>query len=162
MSPFAPGPDRGKLTGRKVALIFAAFFGVILAANILLMVHAVGSFSGLVVPNSYVASQSFDRDRAAQEALGWALSASYQDGAFHLSIRNPEERQVRPKELYVTIGRPTTEVQDMRLELLPAPDGYLAPVALDPGNWRVDIKAIAADGTVFVQRRALFVPSSAS
>jgi nitrogen fixation protein FixH len=53
------------LTGRRVLLIASAAFLVMLVPNIVLTVTAVRTFSGLVVPNGYVASQRFDRDRAA-------------------------------------------------------------------------------------------------
>jgi nitrogen fixation protein FixH len=153
---------QGKLTGRKVALIFITFFGVILAANVTLMVNAIGTFSGLIVPNSYVASQAFDADREAQEALGWQLAIDYRNEAFYLSMQDASGRTVRPAELRVVVGRSTTEAQDKVMDLVATPEGFAAPVPLDPGNWRVDISARADDGTSFVQRRSLFVPSDAS
>ncbi len=67
----------GEITGLKVFLIACAFFGVIIAVNILLAVKAVSTFPGLEVPNSYVASQTFDADRTAQESLGWTLATEY-------------------------------------------------------------------------------------
>ena len=57
------------LTGRKVFLMFVAFFGLIIAVNVTMAVQAVKTFPGLEVANSYVASQTFDADRAAQERL---------------------------------------------------------------------------------------------
>jgi nitrogen fixation protein FixH len=152
----------GKLTGRKVALIFLANFGVILGANVTLMVNAIDTFSGLVVPNSYVASQMFDANRKAQEALGWEVSLDYRSGAVYLAMQDAQGRTVRPAELRVVAGRTTTEAQDRVPELLATPEGYVAPVALDRGNWRVDISARADDGTTFVQYRSLFVSSDAS
>jgi len=67
----------GTLTGRKVAIIAAASLGVAVAANVALAIFAVRTFSGLVVANGYVASQDFDRLRAAQEALGWEGGANH-------------------------------------------------------------------------------------
>ena len=69
-----------ELTGRHVLVITLAAFGVIIAVNLVMAFLAVGSFPGLEVKNSYVASQQFDRDRLAQENLGWTARASY-DGA---------------------------------------------------------------------------------
>ena len=59
-----------ELTGRHVLAITLAAFGVIIAVNMVMAVKAVSTFPGLETPNSYVASQRFDRDRAAQAALG--------------------------------------------------------------------------------------------
>ncbi len=56
-----------------------AFFGVIIAVNLTMAYFANSTWSGLVVANGYVASQSFDKDLAkarAQEALGWKVELS--------------------------------------------------------------------------------------
>ena len=53
-----------EITGRHVAAMFGAGFGVIIAVNVLLATKAVSTFPGLEVKNSYVASQTFDADRA--------------------------------------------------------------------------------------------------
>lgn len=153
-------PDTGrKLTGRTVAVIFFACFGLVVAVNGILMVQAVGTFSGLVVPNSYVASQSFDANRTAQEALGWELGLDYRDGALHVTLKDAGNRTVRPRDIRITVGRTTSERADSRLALEETPAGYAAPLALTPGIWRADIEAIAEDGTGFVQYRTLYVPA---
>ena len=54
-----------QLTGRKVLLIMCSAFAVIIGVNLTLAFQAVATFPGLEVKNSYVASQSFDDDRAA-------------------------------------------------------------------------------------------------
>jgi nitrogen fixation protein FixH len=41
-----------RLTGRAVLLIALGAFGVVILANAVLAFYAVGTFSGLVVPNS--------------------------------------------------------------------------------------------------------------
>ena len=79
--------DARPLTGRRVALIALAAFAVMLTPNIILAVKAVETFSGLVVPNSYVASQNFDRDRTAQQALGWTVTLDQADGVLHPADR---------------------------------------------------------------------------
>jgi nitrogen fixation protein FixH len=145
------------LTGRRVLAIALAAFGVILAANITMSVYAVRSFSGLVVPNSYVASQSFDARRDAQQALGWDLALGYADGALTLALSDAAGRPVRPEVLEVSVGRPTTTRDDRALALEPMPEGYGAGVDLAPGSWRVEIVALAADGTPFHQSRSLTV-----
>jgi len=68
-----------KLTGRHVLLIFVAAFGVIISVNLVLAYSAVNTFPGLEVRNSYVASQTFNDRKAAQEALG--LSEADSDAA---------------------------------------------------------------------------------
>ena len=61
-------------TGRHMATILVAFFGVIIAVNVVNARYASATFGGEVVENSYVASQRFNRwlDEAKNEkALGW-------------------------------------------------------------------------------------------
>jgi nitrogen fixation protein FixH len=61
------------LTGPKVFAMFAIGFGIIITVNLTLAFQAVATFPGLETRNSYVASQSFDRDKRAQDALGWTV-----------------------------------------------------------------------------------------
>lgn len=147
------------LTGRKVFLIAAAIFAVVLTPNLLMAWFAVSTFSGLVVDNSYVASQGFDRARAAQEALGWTLRVEPEaDGVLRLGFTDTDGKIVHPASLEAVVGRPTTERSDLQLELQRAPGGYVAEADLDPGNWVVMIAATAADGTAWHRREPLIVP----
>ena len=61
-------------TGRHMALIMVAFFGVVVAVNVTMATLASRSFGGTVVDNSYVASQRYNAWLAqarAQAQLGW-------------------------------------------------------------------------------------------
>jgi nitrogen fixation protein FixH len=145
------------LTGRRVALIAGAAFLAMLVPNIVLTVTAVKSFSGLVVPNSYVASQSFDRDRAAQQALGWLVGLGHAEGVLTVTLTDAAGRPVRPATLTVTLGRPTTTREDRSVALEATSSGFVGAAPLAPGNWRVEIAAAADDGTEFHQSRDIFV-----
>ncbi|NJR13875.1 MAG: hypothetical protein HC779_06455, partial [Phyllobacteriaceae bacterium] len=62
------------LNGYHMLAIFVAFFGVIVAVNLTMARFAVTHWTGLVVKNSYVASQNYNgwlRQAAASKALGW-------------------------------------------------------------------------------------------
>ncbi|GAD49833.1 cytochrome c oxidase cbb3-type accessory protein CcoH [Caenibius tardaugens NBRC 16725] len=66
-----------RFTGRHMAIILILFFGTIIAVNVLMARLASSTFGGIVVENSYVASQEFNTwlDKAeAQQALGWEAS----------------------------------------------------------------------------------------
>ena len=145
------------LTGRRVLLIATGVFLLMLIPNLMLAVFAVRTFSGLVVPNSYVASQEFDRVRTAQLALGWTARLAHADGVLRLDLADTAGAPVRPATLAVTVGRPTTTRDDRTLTLLPTPTGYAAEAPLPPGAWRVELAATAADGTAFNQSRDLAV-----
>ncbi|HRO12030.1 FixH family protein [Amaricoccus sp.] len=147
----------GVLTGRRVALISAGFFLAFFIPNVVLTWTAVGTFSGVVVDDSYAASQEFDRRRAAQVALGWTVALEHADDVLTLRITDGAGRTVRPAGIAVTMGRPTTSRDDRALALEETPDGYAALARLGPGAWRAEISATAADGTAFRQRRDLVV-----
>ena len=77
----APRP-KGKFTGKHMTMILVAGFGVVFAVNFAMASLASSTFGGIVVENSYVASQHFNRwlDEAEKEkALGWTLRASRLD-----------------------------------------------------------------------------------
>ena len=49
-----------RITGRTMTAILCAFFGVVIAVNILMATIATRTFGGVVVENSYVASQEYN------------------------------------------------------------------------------------------------------
>jgi len=66
-------------TGRKMAAILVGGFGVVIGVNLLMAWQASSTFGGVVVENSYVASQHFNRwlDQAQKaKALGWTVQAT--------------------------------------------------------------------------------------
>jgi nitrogen fixation protein FixH len=147
-----------KLTGWHVAGIFGAAFSVIIAVNIALAVSAVRTFPGLEVKNSYVASQSFDKNRSAQEALGWSVSASVTDDVLSLHI-DDAYGPVAPEITRATLGRATHVGDDRELAFQFDGKAHFAETAgLAPGNWNLRLAAIADDGTRFQQRIVLRVP----
>jgi nitrogen fixation protein FixH len=148
------------LTGRKVLAIALIAFAVILTPNLILAFYAVSTFSGMVVPNSYIASQTFDERRRAQEGLAWRVEIDRSETELHLRFTDEAGDTVLPAALSVIVGRPTTQSLDQMLELAPTGAGYAGRIALDPGNWLVLVEAEAEDGTPFSQRHTLYVPRS--
>lgn len=146
-----------ELTGRRVAAISLGAFGVIIAVNILLAVMATRTFSGLVVPNSYISGQTFDADRAAQRALGWRTEVAADKGYLRLEFTDTAGELIRPARLTVTVGRPGTNAEDAELAMIEAGSGYLGERPLAKGGWRAEIEAEAGDGTRFRQSRSLYV-----
>ncbi len=146
-----------KLTGWHVLAICVAAFGVIIGVNVLLAVKAVTTFPGLEVENSYVASQVFDSERAAQQALGWRLERSYEGGHLVLAFTDAAGAAVELGDLTATVGH-TTEAADDRTPVFAFQDGrYVAPLTLTRGRWMVMVEAHAKDGTRFHQRLDLYV-----
>lgn len=141
-----------ELTGRHVLAITLAAFGTIIAVNLFMAFKAVGTFPGLEVANSYVASQDFDRERAAQRALDWRVTPDYDGRELVLAIRDAQGNPAPVKTLEVTVGRPTHVREDQSPIFAYSGGLFRAPLVLAPGMWNIHLTATAPDGTVFRQR----------
>ncbi|SET56643.1 FixH family protein [Paracoccus homiensis] len=141
-----------ELTGRHVLAITVGAFGTIIAVNLVLAVNAVGSFPGLEVANSYVASQQFDRDRQAQAALGWSVTSAHDGRMLTLTVRDEAGLPVRLDDFSATIGRPTHAGADVTPDFGYDGGVYRAELQLEPGAWIIHVTALAPDGTPFRQR----------
>lgn len=140
-----------ELKGRHVFAAFSLGFGIIIAVNLTLAFSAIRSFPGLEVRNSYVASQSFDRDRAAQEALAWEVSAWLNGDQLSLSFAK-DGKAVAPVIESAVFGRATSVTQDQNPDFIFNGAEFTAPVTGGAGNWNLRIRAKAEDGTTFFQR----------
>jgi nitrogen fixation protein FixH len=147
------------LTGFKVLMIALAGFGVVIAANLAMLLAATGSFPGLVVKNSYVASQDFDARTKAQRELGWHASAVHAEDRLTVAMTGRTGAPLPGLAVTAVVGRPAADRDDIRLELAEGPGGYAAPLALPPGNWRVEITAEGAGGARFEAAAELFIRS---
>lgn len=146
-----------QITGRQVFFVTAAAFGVIIAVNVTLAVKAVQTFPGLEVKNSYVASQTFDAERAAQQALGWQIDAALAEGALTFAVRDRDGLPVRLASLDATLGRATHIRDDVTPEFSYQNGVYVARVDLPSGYWNLRVRATAPDGTPFQQRIELYL-----
>lgn len=148
---------RGPITGRKFFAIFFSFFFVIVSVNLVLAFQAVATFPGVEVKNSYVASQNFDRTRAAQVALGWEVDAAVRDGELQLRIVNADGAPVPVADLAGIFGHATSVRDDQVPQFVFDGAVYRAPVITSPGNWNLRFTATASDGTPFQQRVIVLV-----
>lgn len=146
-----------EITGRHVLIAMIVAFGIIIAANVTLAVSAIRTFPGLEVKNSYVASQNFDRERAAQIALGWTLSVTIDANELKIAILGPDGKPVRPAGFSAIIGRSTHVADDRAPEFNFVNGAYTAPLDLTRGKWELRLEATAESGAVFRQRVDLFV-----
>lgn len=148
----------GEITGRQVLGFTVGAFAVIIGVNVLMAYKAISTFPGLEVDNSYVASQTFDTDRKAQESLGWLLVPEYRKGeGLHLTFTDAGGQPVPVQGLTVLIGRTTTSAEDQTPSFVREAGVYKAPIELAPGKWMLHVEAHAEDGTLFRQRLDLFV-----
>jgi nitrogen fixation protein FixH len=133
------------LTGWHVLAMLVAFFGVIIGVNLTMAWFANSTWSGLVVANGYVASQSFDKDLAkarAQEALGWKVEFTASENRIRLTFEDRDGRKLESLSITGSLERTVTDKQDQALTFSAMGAGvYTAPATLSPGVWEVEIDA---------------------
>lgn len=140
-----------EIKGWHVLTGFFLAFGVIIAVNLTLAFNAVRTFPGLEVANSYVASQAFDKNRTAQLALHWDVSAQLRGNELSLVIVE-NGAAIAPDIEQAVFGRATHVGQDQNPVFEFDGNALRAPVKGGAGNWNLRLRARAADGTLFEQR----------
>ncbi|MFN3318072.1 MAG: FixH family protein [Allorhizobium sp.] len=132
-------------TGWHMLAIMLAFFGTIITVNFTMAYFATSTWSGLVVKNTYVASQEFNGKTAAIKemlATGIAGDLSVDAKGMRYRLTLPNNVPVVADSVLAHFKRPVGEHQDFELVMTPAGDGlYLAEAAVLPGSWIVEIKA---------------------
>ncbi|MFT6169419.1 MAG: nitrogen fixation protein FixH [Celeribacter sp.] len=147
-----------EITGKHVLIGTVSAFAVIIGVNVFMAYSAIKTFPGLEVKNSYVASQSFNADKASQEALGWTIDATDRDEKLYVTITGKDGQPVQVKSITGTLGRATNVTQDQTPEFTFDGTSYVADTgALDAGNWNYRMVAVARDGTPFKQRVIIHV-----
>jgi nitrogen fixation protein FixH len=142
-----------ELTGRHVFLITASAFAVIIGVNLVLAWQAVATFPGIEVRNGYVASQKFEAERKAQEALGWTAETRLTGGVLSVRFTGPDGGPAPVHSVEGLLGRATMAADDLVPEFeRTGPATFEAPVALSRGQWVLHLSATAEDGTAFRQR----------
>ena len=133
----------GEFTGVHMALMLVAFFFVIIAVNLTMAFFASSSWTGLVVKNTYVASQEFNHKAEvgrAQAALGWNAALDIGDGRIAYRLTRKGGSPVHAAHATTTLRRPVTDTQDRTLELLPDAAGTLiAETQIADGSWIIEI-----------------------
>ena len=137
----------GQFTGTHMAVIIVAFFTVIIAVNLLMADFAIRSWTGLVVKNSYVASQGFNDVVAAkrrQDAMGWRGEYAMSNGVVSYRISDRSGRPVAVNSIELTFRRPTFETDDHTVALSLRSHGeFGAEHRLADGIWVVNVAADA-------------------
>lgn len=135
-----------EFTGRHMAMVLVAGFGVVVAVNFFMASVAASSFNGVVVENSYVASQKFNswlEQEQKQEALGWGAKLTRaEDGRLRVETSGvPQHARLR-----ADIRRPLGAPEHSQLELVPERgNSFVTREPVADGRWIVRL-VIDADG----------------
>ena len=127
---------KSTFTGRHMAGILVAGFGIVATVNFYMASLAVGGFHGVVVENSYVASQKFNgwmEQAEISRALGWEVTANRDAAGFVvLSARRVPKGAVMTAQL----RRPLGTHEFAALTFKPAGPGlYRSTQAVPEGRW---------------------------
>lgn len=138
-------------TGRHMTMILVAFFGVVIVVNLIMATLATRTFGGLVVENSYVASQRFNGwlEKAREEkALGWTLvTQRLPDG--RVSIRLNAATPIAGANVTALVRHPLGMAAERNLAFRSVADGsYESAAALPEGRWILHVEARAQGRTI--------------
>lgn len=134
-------------TGRHMVLVMLAFFGTIISVNLIMASFARSSWTGLVVQNSYVASQQFNEKMAESRALaklGWRGVLETESGRVVYRLNGRDGRPVAATGGKAIFRHPAAEGADWSAGLKPVEAGVLAAdVDVADGVWAVELEVEA-------------------
>lgn len=149
-----------RFTGWHMLAIMVAFFGIIIAVNFFMAAMASKSWTGLVVKNSYVASQRLNEELNAarkQKEAGWRTEVVFGEGIFTLAVSDRNGVAADLEEASLFVGRPAFEQQDRELALERTKRGeYTTRTQLAPGEWALRIEGLI-EGQPYRRDARLFV-----
>lgn len=153
-------------TGKHMLAIMVAFFGVIITVNLVMARFAVTTWSGLVVPNTYVASQEFN-GRAAQSraiaALGYQAELSSNADGLSIVFTDDQGAAAFADSIFVQLRRPVGTDQDREMVLMRDPDGiFRATGSLAEGEWIATVTATRNNETLYKRGHRFHVRADGS
>jgi len=155
-------PQKGEFTGKHMLFVIVSFFAVIIGVNIVMATMAIGSWTGLVVENSYVASQEYNEKLAvahARDALGWKGGMDYRNGELVFTLVDGDGAPVTLDGVSVEVSRPIGVEGDRIVELAQVADGsHRVAVDLDQGVWNAAIVARVPGEADYEHRARLLAP----
>ncbi|MGH1350885.1 MAG: FixH family protein [Methyloligellaceae bacterium] len=144
-----------EFTGWHMLIIMLLFFGVIITVNITMAIFAASSWTGLVVKNSYVASQNFNEhlnNAEKQARLGWSSNLTTKNGKINLTLHDSLGKPLTGLQVTALIQRPAHEREDITLNLKQNSSGqYYHEKILTDGAWNIKITAKHPDQDNYIQ-----------
>jgi nitrogen fixation protein FixH len=139
-------PPSKTFTGKHFAIIMVAGFGIVIAVNLTMATLAVGGFHGVVVKNSYVASQQFNGwlDEAEKaRALGWQVKPERAGDGHVLLIT---ESVPAGTTFAAALRRPLGAQEFADLTFRPFGDGkWRSDQPISQGRWIIRLSADAGE-----------------
>jgi len=143
------------ITGRTVLFGMLAFFGVIIAVNMLFVYFALESWPGLSTDKAYEDGLAYNKTleaAARQSELGWQSRVGLENGAqLSAMLLNKSGAGVSGGTVTARLVRPTHEGIDQTIMLKEfQPGHYLGPVSpLLPGRWKVELRVTEGEQSLY-------------
>lgn len=156
------------ITGKHVLFAMIAFFGIVIAVNVVMMRLALSTHSGIVAQDTYRKGVKYNEEIAASEKqaeLGWKDDIKLAPAGDRLSIdiRDKDGNAVRGLTIKATLGRPATEKDDLSVTLSETSSGVYE-AAVPPraaGTYVASVEATdparAQDGIVYRAKERLWL-----
>ncbi|MDE2378908.1 FixH family protein [Bradyrhizobium sp.] len=154
----APKP----LTGTKVFIMLAAFFGLVIGVNVTMMKLAIATLPGTDVDSPYSAGLTYEREIMAaheQAARKWQVNAHVQrsaDGGATVQVeaRDAGGRPLTGLKFQGRLERPTDKRADLPVELAEVGIGIYrgSASAVAPGQWDLVLEGDARGERMFQSR----------
>jgi nitrogen fixation protein FixH len=138
-----------EFTGWHMFTIICMFFGTIITVNMILAFNAGSTWTGLVVKNTYVASQIFNEETEKleqQRALGWSSDLKYQSAQLRLKLTDNNGALITGANVSAKIGNPVHETNDHMVSFTQIGEYYVVDNNLENGLWQIDLQVQTKDG----------------
>jgi nitrogen fixation protein FixH len=126
-----------RFSGRHMTAILIVFFGVVIAVNLTMATFATRTFGGVVVENSYVASQKYNDWLAAaerQQKLAWTIEPAL-DGQRHVEV----SLSIDGADVSGFARHPLGREADVPLTFVTVDGEARSLNALPPGRWNIHL-----------------------
>ncbi len=129
---------RKEFTGRHMTAILVAGFGVVFAVNFTMAALATEGFGGVVVENSYVASQKYNgwlEQSREQDKLGYSAEiARDDDGHLVVSTADVPQYATASAEIRRPLGTPDARTVELERS---GPNEFRSNKPVPSGRWTV-------------------------
>lgn len=138
-----------RFTGWHMLATLVLFFGTVIAVNVTMATLATRTFGGVVVENSYVASQEFNgwlKEARDQARLGWTARALTKDQRAEVELTRSTRDSSEPlngARVTATARHPLGRMPDVDLIFDQiGPGRYIAHAPLPAGRWRLHLSVV--------------------
>lgn len=132
-----------RFTGWHMLAVMVGMFGITIGVNVVMARAAIGTFGGVVVENSYVASQHFNRwlaEARTQDALGWHVAVAV-DGARRVTVTGADATgPLTGAAVSAIASHPLGRAPDRDLRFIAAGNGrFVSEAPLPAGRWLIHL-----------------------